>query len=92
MESVVHISKDVVSCRLGDEVAALHLRHGVYYGLAAVGVDIWNWMQESQSVALKDIRDHVLDEYDVSSPQCEEDLVRLVDQLRSKDLVQVIEY
>jgi Coenzyme PQQ synthesis protein D (PqqD) len=85
--SVVGATRDHVSCALGDEAAILNLKNTVYYGLNPVGARVWNLVQQPRSV--KEIRDRLLEEYDVGAEQCERDLLDLLDRMREQGLIEV---
>lgn len=88
--SVISVTKEAVHCDVEDEVVILGLKDGVYYGLNPVGAFIWNTIiQEPKTVA--EIRDAVLEEYDVSEEVCEKDLMELLTELSDKGLVEVEE-
>ena len=67
--STVVAAGDQVSSDLQGEVAILDLKAGVYYGLDAVGARIWNLLQKPTTV--NEIRDILLEEYDVEVDRCE---------------------
>ena len=85
--SIVVAAKDQVSSDLGEEMVILNLKKGVYYGLDGVGVRIWHLIQEPRAV--NEIRDLLLDEYDVEPECCERDLLALLEELVAEDLVEV---
>jgi hypothetical protein len=85
--SVVVAAQDQVSSDLGEEVVILHLKNGVYYGLDEVGARIWNLIQEPKAV--NEIRDVLLDEYEVEPESCERDLLALLEELAVENLVKV---
>ena len=85
--STVVAAKDQVSSDLGGEVAILDLKAGVYYGLDAVGARIWSLIQEPTTV--NEIRDILLEEYDVEPERCERDLLVLLRRLADEGLVEV---
>ena len=85
--STVVAAKDQVSSDLGGEVAILDLKAGVYYGLDAVGARIWSLIQEPRTV--NEIRDILLEEYEVEPEHCERDLLALLRRLADEGLVEV---
>ena len=85
--STVVAAKDQVSSDLGEELAILNLKAGVYYGLDAVGARIWSLIQEPRKV--DEIRDVLLEEYEVEPERCERDLFALLQRLASEGLIQV---
>ena len=73
------------SCELGGEAVLLNLDTGVYYGLDTVGTRIWKLLQQPRSIA--ELRDVIIDEFDVDPDRCEADLGPFVDSLNSYGLV-----
>jgi Coenzyme PQQ synthesis protein D (PqqD) len=88
VHSVVSASPEQVSCPLGDEAAILNLKNTVYYGLNPVGARIWTLLQQ-QPRTIGELRDVLVDEYDVETRRCEADLLELLDKMRSEGLIQV---
>src|SRR5215204_3614029 len=85
--SVVVAARDQVSSNLGEEVAILDLKAGVYYGLDAVGARIWDLIQKPRTV--NGIQDALLEEYDVDPERCERDLIALLQRLAAEGLIEV---
>ena len=85
--STVVASKDQISSDLGGEKAILDLKAGMYYGLDGVGARVWDLIQEPRNVG--DIRDFLLDEYDVAPERCERDLLALLQRLADEGLIEV---
>ena len=86
-DSTVVAAKDQVSSDLGGEVAILDLKAGVYYGLDTVGARIWSLIQEPRTV--NEIRDILLEEYEVEPERCERDLLVLLQRLADESLIEV---
>jgi len=76
-----------VSCPLGEEAAILNLKNTVYYGLNPVGARVWSLLQKPRSVG--ELRDALLDEYDVEEVRCERDLLELLERMRVEGLILV---
>jgi len=85
--SIVVVAKEQVSCPLGEESAILNLKNSVYYGLDPVGARVWKLLQQPRSVA--ELRDTLLNEYEVESGRCEQDLLALLETMRSEGLIEV---
>jgi hypothetical protein len=84
---VVVKSTEQVSCALGEESAILNLKNSVYYGLDPVGACIWNLLREPRS--LGELRDSLLETYDVEAERCEHNLINLLEEMRAEKLVDV---
>jgi hypothetical protein len=87
VNSIVVATKDQVSADLSGEAAILNLKSGVYFGLNAVGASIWKLIQEPRTV--NEINEALVQEYDVDPDQCEKDLLALLGELLSKELIEV---
>ena len=81
--------KDQVTCDLSDEAVILQLQDGVYYGLNPLGASIWKFIQTPRT--LTEVRDAILEEYDVPPERCEADLRALLAELEEQRLVTVEE-
>lgn len=87
VHSVVVATSEQVSCPLGDESAILNLKNSVYYGMNPVGARVWNLVQQPKSVT--QLRDALLEEYEVDAGRCERDLLDLLEQMRLEGLIEV---
>lgn len=85
--STVCAVDDQVSCELGGEAAILDLQQGVYYGLDPVGATIWNLIAQPRRI--DEIKQALLDQYEVSPDQCEHDLIELLSDLAEHGLIRV---
>ena len=88
-DSIVVAGKDMLSSDLAGEVVILNLTEAKYYGLEAVGAQVWQMMQEPVSV--EHIRNTILDEYDVAPEQLDSELMSLLQHLHEKGLIEVKE-
>jgi hypothetical protein len=84
---VVAAADQVLSCDLGGEVAILNLKNGFFYGLNAAGACIWDLLRTPKT--LTEIRDALLEEFEVEPDRCERDLGELLEQLASAELTQI---
>lgn len=87
MHSIVVAAEEQVSSDLGGEAVILDLKSGTYFGLDIIGARIWNLIQQPRSVA--DIRNTLMDEYEVASDRCEHDLLGLLQQLAANSLIRI---
>jgi Coenzyme PQQ synthesis protein D (PqqD) len=87
VHSVVVASAEQVSCPLGDESAILNLKNSKYYGMNPIGTRIWSLLKEPRSVL--QLRDTLLSEYDVDEKLCEQDLLILLEKMKSEGLIEV---
>lgn len=89
--SILATSHEQVSADLSSDksegTVVLGFRDGMYFELNEVGARIWQLLQEPCSI--QSILATLLEEYDVSSEQCEADILSLADQLLSRGLIEV---
>jgi hypothetical protein len=85
--SIVVAGKDQVTSDVAGEAVILHMRSGRYYGLAQVGARIWHLISEPKRVS--EIRDAIVQEYDVAVDRCERDVVTLLEEMAEQGLVDV---
>ena len=82
------ISESVACAELGDEVVLLNVETGIYFGLDAVGADMWRLLTEG--AAEGDIVDRLLAEYDVEPDRLRADLAAVLDALEAKGLARIV--
>ena len=87
LNSAVAVSSSQASSELLGEVVILELESGVYYGLNETGSLIWSLLQSGKS--LVEIQELILAEYDIEPEQCTRYIIKLVEKLEAKGLVQI---
>lgn len=87
LQSKITVPTDVLFRDLSGEAVILNLADGTYYGLDEVGTRMWELLSESGR--LDQTYQTLLQEYDVTPEQLEKDLLRLVEQLVSRGLLEV---
>ncbi|MFZ0521130.1 MAG: PqqD family peptide modification chaperone [Candidatus Acidiferrales bacterium] len=87
LHAVVVAAAEQISCPLGEEAAILNLKNSVYYGMNPVGARVWELLKQPRSVG--ELRDVLLDEYEVDRVRCAQDLLALLQKMREEGLVEV---
>lgn len=82
-------SKDQISCDLEGQAAILNLRSGTYFGLDPVGAMIWSLIVQPRRVV--EIRNALIDQFDVEAERCSRDLLQLLGELQAHGLIQVLD-
>jgi hypothetical protein len=85
--AVVVAGRDHSSCPLGDAIILLDAKAGLYFSLDNVGAAIWQLLQQPRTV--KEIRQSVLDEFEVAPDICQRDLVALLQDLAARKLIEI---
>lgn len=81
------IPEQVVTRQIGDETVLLNLESGTYFGLDPVGSRFLELLQTEG--ALTAVIARMLEEFDVTEPQLEADLLRLADEMLASGLLEV---
>lgn len=85
LRSTVSAAKSQASSELLGETVILELNSGVYYGLNETGSLIWNSIQQSKT--LEEIKDIILEQYEVEPQTCTHYILMLIQDLADKGLV-----
>lgn len=89
MASRLVASSGQTSTVVEGEAVIMDSRSGQYFSLSQVGARAWDLVTQPQ--ILSQVRDTILNEYDVDSERCEEDLLRLFEELAEEGLVQIVD-
>ncbi|HEU0302042.1 MAG TPA: PqqD family peptide modification chaperone [Longimicrobium sp.] len=85
LDTLVAATADAMSSSVGSETVVLHFTAGMYYGLDEVGSRIWQLVQTRRSV--REIRDAVMEEYDVDQARCEQAVFALLASMADHGLI-----
>lgn len=85
--SLVTVSPSVYARAFGEEVVLLEFGKGEYFGLDAIGAEIWRRIEAGEPLGA--VADHIVAEYEVSREEALRDIVDLVTELRDHDLVAI---
>lgn len=75
------------SAEVDGENVILDLEDGVYYGLNAVGTQVWNRIQDPTTIG--EVVDDLTAKYDVGHERCFDDVVSLLEDLAENGLIVV---
>jgi hypothetical protein len=89
LRTIVVAAGGQVFCPLGEEAAILNIGSSMYYGLDPVGARVWTLIQEPRSIG--DLRDTIVNEYDVEAERCEQDLLEFLEKMRGEGLIEIRE-
>ena len=87
VNSRVIASQGQVHYKIDEEVVVFNSDSGVYYGLDDAGMRVWELLQEPRSAA--QIREILVEEYQVTPQCCEEDLLALLQDMAKAGLILV---
>lgn len=87
--SIVVLAKDQVSCKLGEDFAVLNLKNSSYYGLKHSAAHVWDLLQDRRPRTVAQLRDSIVEKYEVGEERTETDLVDLLAKMRTSGLIEV---
>ena len=85
----VSMPQQVLFQKVDGGVVLLNARNGEYYGLNEIGTRIWELLQEGQSATA--VVSSLLQEYSVTEQQLRQDVVKFLEYLQARGLVEVSE-
>lgn len=86
---IVVAAKDQVSCKLGEEFVVLDMKRCYYYGLKHSAAHVWGLLLGRRSSTVAELRDSILEKYEVGEERTEKDLVELLGKMRTCGLIEV---
>lgn len=84
---IISTAPDQIASELGGEAVILNLASGMYYGLNEVGARVWELIQ--QPCTFGSILHSLLEEYDVQPDICEQDLTKILMDMKEACLIEV---
>lgn len=87
LASKVHIGEEVLFREIDGEAVILHQETGKYYGLDEVATRMWTLLLRYGQV--EPVYRELLQEYEVDAERLRQDLLRFVDELASRHLIQI---
>lgn len=89
LETSVVRSEGLVSADVGDEVVMLHLEKNAYYDTDPVGAYIWRRLTEP--VRVRELRDDLLQRYEVSPETCEADVLAFLREAHREGVIRLVD-
>ncbi|MCC5904791.1 MAG: PqqD family protein [Balneolaceae bacterium] len=88
LKSKIKRTRDVVASPIDDEMVMFDADAGKYYGLNRVAASAWNLLEESKTV--EELCKELLEIYDISEEQCQQEVLNFLPDLEDKGLIKVI--
>jgi len=87
LNTKVTFADTVFAQEVDGEMVLLDMNSENYFGLDAVGTDIWQAMQEKET--LQEVLEVLLEQYEVEEDVLKKDLLNFVNKLQESGLVEV---
>jgi hypothetical protein len=82
-------TKEILSAEVGNEVVLMSIDKGVYYGLNPVGARVWTLLGEP--VLVNEMCEQIVDEFEVTLEQCQEEVLGLLKDMQEQGLIQIVD-
>lgn len=89
MSPIYRRARNLMEADIGNELVALDPNGGNCFGFNEVATSVWRSLQQPKS--FDQLRDELLEEYEVGEEQCESELRLLLEDLTAKDLIEMTE-
>lgn len=87
MDSVIARQDGTLFEEADDEMVAINLENGAFYAMNAVACSIFKFIEEPRRAA--DIRDFLLETYDVDAEVCERQMLAVLEEMLTERLIVV---
>jgi hypothetical protein len=85
LESTVVRSDGVIAGQVDKELVMMSVDRGLYYGLDAIGADIWQRLAQPLRVA--DLCAQLVQEYEVEEAECAADVLAMLNDMATDGLI-----
>lgn len=79
-------NNEIVSTSLDNEAVMMCIEKGSYYGLDAIGNDVWQYLAEPRS--FESVCDYLLNRYSVDKAVCEHDVEKFLRMMIGQELIE----
>jgi hypothetical protein len=87
-DSLVVRSEDFITSTVDDDLVMMSLEKGIYYGLDAIGSQIWENIAEPISVNA--LCHKLTDQFEVDEAQCQTDVLAFLHELLNEEMIHVV--
>lgn len=84
-ETLVRRSEEPVAVEVDRTVVMMSVEKGMYYGLEGPGPRIWSLLDQARTP--RELRDTLVEEFDVDPEQCLRDVCNFLEDMLKADLV-----
>lgn len=82
-------ASELMEADVGDELVALDPDRGNCFGFNSVATSVWRALAEPRS--FNQLRDALLDEYEVGEEQCSSELLALLQDMEARGLIEPVQ-
>jgi hypothetical protein len=89
LQSNIQRNPGMVTSNLDGEIVMMSVENGEYYGLDEIGTRIWQLMEHP--IVIENLISCLTEEFEVELEECEEDTLEFLEDLYSRNLINLLE-
>jgi len=89
LQSNIQRNPGMVTSNLDGEIVMMSVENGEYYGLDEIGTRIWQLMEHP--IVIENLINCLTNEFEVEREECEEDTIEFLEDLHSRNLINLLE-
>lgn len=87
LNTAVRAKSELISSDIDGEIVMMDIEEGSYYGLNNVASRIWQLVEKE--ITVSNVCDALLHEYDVDKKECEKEVIKYLETLVDKKLIDI---
>jgi len=87
INTIISQAKDIIASDIDDEVVMMSIENSAYYGIDNIGSCIWKLIENPCKVS--ELIEKIMDEFEVDRETCELDVLKFLQDLHEKKIIQV---
>jgi len=88
LKTIIKRNPELVSTDVDGEKVMMSIENGEYFGLDSVGSRVWELIENP--IRVEELVNLLIDEFDVSKEQCEDDTLEFLNELMAKKLLIIV--
>lgn len=88
IEDLIMRKNQYLTSDMDGERVMMSIESGKYYNLGGIGGRVWDMMETP--IVIRQIIEHLLQEYEVDREICEQQVIRFLQQMKAEGMVQIV--
>lgn len=89
LKNLIVRTNDILSNNIDSETILLHIKNSKYYGMDTIGSRIWQLLEHP--IEVNTLIQTLVEEYEVTFENCEQDVLLFLSQLLEEKLLQILD-
>lgn len=87
LQHTVAINPEILNSQIDDETVLLNIEFGKYFGLDPIASVVWSKLKNATQVS--GLIQNLVEEYNVSLTECEQDTLKLLQEMLDSQLIKI---